>query len=333
MLYVSSRRRATVSLAVVGALLSGTVLSACGEDEPTTEEQVTASAPSAKVFPAAKGQTLQGISQVATVTEDIVVAPAGAVYTPGENRVGFGVFTAGQEQITNAEVALYAGLGDNGTAVGPFPARIESLETDPAFEARTTADDPASAKAVYVSEVEFDQPGEWQVIAMINQDDELLVTRFLGGSSVVDDYEEIPAVGDKAPAVHTPTVAEVPDLGEIDTRNPHDTMHELDAADTIGKRPTVLLFATPALCASRVCGPVVDAAEQVKSEMGDDAAFVHMEVFRNNNPTEPVRPQLDAFGLQTEPWLFVLDAKGKVSTRIEGAFSVDELRDAVEKAT
>jgi len=133
--------------------------------------------------------------------------------------------------------------------------------------------------------------------------------------------------------VHTPTASDVGDLSEIDTRDPHDTMHDVDLADAIGKEPVVLLFATPALCVSRVCGPVVDVAEQVKSEMGDDAAFIHMEVWEDNDPNKGIRPQLDAYGLRTEPWLFVIDADGKVSTRIEGAFSVDELRAAVEKAS
>ena len=76
-----------------------------------------------------------------------------------------------------------------------------------------------------------------------------------------------------------------------------------------------------------------DAAEQVKSELGDEAEFIHMEVFEDNNPTKGVREQLETYGLHTEPWLFVLDAEGRVSTRIEGAFSAAELRQAVEKAT
>jgi hypothetical protein len=36
--------------------------------------------------------------------------------------------------------------------------------------------------------------------------------------------------------------------------------------------------------------------------------------------------------LQTEPWLFVFDASGRISTRIEGAFSVADLEAAIEKA-
>jgi len=307
-------------------------LSACGEGEEDQEvEDVGAAAPAAAEFPSAEGKTLDDVLAEATPTNETIVAPAGQVYEPGKNRFGFGVFTVAQDQITDAEVALYAAPGPDGEATGPYPAKIESLETDAAFEAATTADDPDSAKAVYVTDVEMDQPGEWRLIALIRDGEELQAARL--PSVIVDDYSKIPDVGEQAPAVDTPTVDEVGDVARIDTRNPHDTMHDVNAAKTIGQKPTVLLFATPALCVSRVCGPVVDIAEQVKSELGDDASFVHMEVFENNNPNDGIRPQLKEYGLQTEPWLFVIDADGKVTTRIEGAFSVEELREAVENAS
>jgi hypothetical protein len=306
-------------------------VSACGggEEDPDVED-VGAAAPAASEFPPAKGKSLEDLLAEATPTNEIVVAPAGQVFEPGSNRFGFGVFTVAQEQITDAQVAIYAEPAKGGEATGPYPAKIESLETDAAFEAETTADDPDSAKAVYVSDLELGAPGEWRLLALIRDGDQLLAARM--PSAIVDDYSKIPDVGEKAPAVDTPTVQQVGEIAEIDTRIPHDTMHDVSAADTIGKEPTVLLFATPALCVSRVCGPVVDVAEQVKSEMGDDAAFVHMEVWDNNNPNDGVRPQLKRFGLETEPWLFVTDAEGKVTTRIEGAFSIDELRTAVKQA-
>ncbi len=124
------------------------------------------------------------------------------------------------------------------------------------------------------------------------------------------------------------------DLTSIDTRQPPSTMHGSDFADVVGKKPVVLIFATPQLCQSRVCGPVVDIVEQVKAERGgDDVEFIHMEVFRDNQLEKGVRPQLVAFGLQSEPWLFTVDAKGDVAARLEGAFSERELVEAIEKAT
>ena len=45
--------------------------------------------------------------------------------------------------------------------------------------------------------------------------------------------------------------------------------HDADFADVIGKKPVVLAVRDAALCQSRVCGPVVDIAEQVKADYGD----------------------------------------------------------------
>ena len=94
----------------------------------------------------------------------------------------------------------------------------------------------------------------------------------------------------------------------------------------------MLLFATPQFCQSRVCGPVVDVAEQVKEEYGDKAAFIHMEIYNDNDPGKGVRPQVRAFHLPSEPWLFTIDRQGRVSSAIEGAFGLELLTSAVKKA-
>ncbi|MDX6602275.1 MAG: hypothetical protein QOF13_1477, partial [Solirubrobacterales bacterium] len=123
------------------------------------------------------------------------------------------------------------------------------------------------------------------------------------------------------------------DLAKIDTRQPPDSMHEVDFADVLGKEPIVLSFATPALCTSRVCGPVVDIAEEVKSERPDDATYIHMEIYTDNDVNKGVNEQVQAYGLPTEPWLFVIGSDGKVSTRIEGAYSKEELEAALDKVS
>ena len=51
-----------------------------------------------------------------------------------------------------------------------------------------------------------------------------------------------------------------------------------------------------------------------------------MEIYNDNTPPQQSqRRSCSAYGLMTEPWLFVIDTDGKVSTRIEGAFSAAEL--------
>ena len=50
-----------------------------------------------------------------------------------------------------------------------------------------------------------------------------------------------------------------------------------------------------------------------------------MEIYKDNDPNKPVRPQVQAFHLPSEPWLFVIGRNGKIDDEIEGAFGVEEL--------
>lgn len=93
-----------------------------------------------------------------------------------------------------------------------------------------------------------------------------------------------------------------------------------------------LLFSTPLLCQSRVCGPVTDIAVQLEHEFGDRVTFIHQEVFVDNDVSKGLRPQLRAFELQTEPWLFTFRRDGQIAARLEGAFGVKAFRRAVEAA-
>ncbi|HEV2791060.1 MAG TPA: hypothetical protein VGV69_07150, partial [Solirubrobacterales bacterium] len=115
-------------------------------------------------------------------------------------------------------------------------------------------------------------------------------------------------------------------------RIPPDSQNKVDYAEALGKEPIVLLFATPEFCQSRVCGPVVDVAEQAKQEYGDKAAFIHMEIYNDNDPAQGVRPQVRAFHLPSEPYLFAIDRDGIVRDAIEGGFGLKLMREAVEKA-
>jgi hypothetical protein len=317
--------RLALATAVVPALLVG---AGCGGDDEETST-AGAPAPSASDFPAPDGRSVEEIYASATPSEDTVLAPTGQVFNEGENRFGFGVFTAGREPITDAEVAVYAGQ-PNEPAEGPFPARIEDMETDPQFAAKTTTQDPDAAKLVYVSDIELPKSGRTDLVALIREGESYSSVR-IAPSIEVGAFGDVPVAGDKAPVIDTPTADEVSDLDEIDTRDPHDTMHEENFADVVGEKPVVLTFATPLLCQSRVCGPVVDISEQLKSEYGDEVAFIHQEIFEDNDINKGLREQVNEYGLPTEPWVYVIDSDGKVSTAMEGAYGVAELEDAVQK--
>lgn len=356
-------RRAPAVLACL-LLLAAIALPGCGGGSDDTADSDSTSAesrpaPPKSDFPSAKGKTLAEVLEAADGPSELVVSPAARVFYEGENRYPFGVFERDRTQVGDVDVALYfarvpgqeARNGDKfggvaGTAsdkktqihardepaVGPFPARIESIQTQPAFRAQTTTSDPDAATVVYATDVDFPRSGEWATAALIRKDGELTST--LLPSAVVGTFAKIPQVGQKAPLIHTPTPDDVGgDLSKITTRIPPDTQNKVDYADALGKEPIVLLFATPQFCQSRVCGPVVDVAEQVKQIYGDKAAFIHMEIYKDNDPSNPVRPQVSAFHLPTEPWLFAIDRNGRISAEIEGAFGVEELTRVVKGLT
>jgi hypothetical protein len=261
-----------------------------------------------------------------------VVAPSVAVLEPGPNRFGFALFDSGHRQIGELDVALYTARGVDETAHGPYHARYTRIDVESAFRSRTSSEDPDSAQSLYLAQVPFQRPGSYVVSAVTKLNGRLVAAS--PAQVRVGLARRIPGVGDRAVRVHTPTVESVGgDVSKIDTRVPPDSMHDVDLVDALDKkRPVVLLFATPALCQSRVCGPVTDVTEQVKSEFSDDVDFIHMEFYENNDPKQGVRPQVRAWGLDTEPWAFVIDSEGRVSSRIQGAFGPDELRAAVRKA-
>ncbi len=168
---------------------------------------------------------------------------------------------------------------------------------------------------------------------MVRLDGRLAAAGNAGPPLVVSSKGPVPDIGDPAPKTDTPTKSEVAgDLAKIDTREPPSSMHDESFADVVGKKPAILLFATPALCQSRVCGPVVDIAEQVKAERGDEVTWIHQEIFKDNDAGKGFRPQVLEWRLPTEPWLFAVDSKGKVAARLEGAYSAAELESAVDAA-
>ncbi len=335
-------RAPRIASALLCLLASGVILASCGDSESDTtgaapKPSESQPAPPKADFPSVKRRTLRQVLKAADGRFEGKISPLAEVFYPGMNRFPFEVLDSDQGQIVDAEIALYfarvpppksdakSKSGNRGQlakaqaqaldqpAVGPFPAKIESLATKPAFQAKTTSEDPDAATIVYSSELDLPKAGEWKLAAILREDGELMGTTL----PVVDvgQFKKVPKIGDKAPLIHTPSAG-----------------NKVDYAEALGKEPIVLLFATPEFCQSRVCGPVVDVAEQAKHEYGDEAAFIQMEIYKDNDPAQGVRPQVRKFHLPTEPFLFTIDRSGVVADAVEGAFGLKLMHEAVDKA-
>lgn len=308
-----------------------------GPDSSTTAPSGDARswpAPPKSEFPAAEGRSLEALLELADSPSELVISPAAKVFYGGVNRYPFGVFERDGSEIPDAEVALYLAkvptpskqarqrAGDKGPvaqaqvealeqpAIGPFPASIEALAPAPARGKTAGPSQPATV--VYTSRPDFPRDGEWRVAALIKEGDEL-AARLLPGAAV-GEFQRLPRPGERAPLIHTPA-----------------THGQVDYANVLGKSPIVLLFATPKFCQSQVCGPVVDVAEQVKHRYGEKAAFIHMDIYNDNDPGRGVRPQVRTFRLPSEPWLFTIDRRGRIIEAIEGSFGPELLTEVVER--
>ena len=250
----------------------------------------------------------------------------------GKNRLSFVIVDRANKQIDVSEVAVYTAKTDGTDLRGPFTARKESLNVDTEYRSRQTAADLSSGDTFYVAEAVYGSSGPHVALGLVRLDGRLVVADFTGPLQIGRPGGP-PDVGERAIKVHTQTGADVGgNLTLLSTRiPPAREMLRTDFADVVGKKPVVLVFATPALCKSRICGPVVDIAEQVRAENGKGVAFIHQEIYQDNDPGKPFRSQVARWRLKTEPWAFVIDRHGKVAARFEGVFSVGELARAVER--
>jgi hypothetical protein len=293
---------------------------------PAVNELAAAEHPNARDFPSARGKTLQQIASMAKPGPQL--GPATGVFVPGTGREAFGLTTSSGAFIY-APTALYIAPRPNQPAQGPFLAPADPMGVAPAYRSQQNAG-PGELQAIYAAQVPLPHAGTYAVLSLTRTGGVLLGAT---GEIAVAPSSPIPNVGQRPPAIATDTRASVGgNVSLLTTRIPPDDMNTVSFKDVLGKQPIALLFSTPQLCQSKVCGPVTDIAVQLEHEFGGRVRFIHEEVYANNQPSQGLRPQLKAFHLQTEPWLFTISRRGVIAARLEGSFGVNAFRGAIEAA-
>ncbi len=139
-------------------------------------------------------------------------------------------------------------------------------------------------------------------------------------------------VGEVAPHIATPTLAaSANDLSHLTSApSPNLAFYQLSLDQALANgKATVVLFATPAFCQTRFCGPDYEIISGLQARYGEVFNFIHIEIYTGlPNPASnnwEIAPAMAAFGLATEPWVYILDQSGTVTYRVEGMFSADEI--------
>jgi hypothetical protein len=252
---------------------------------------------------------------------------------PGSQPFAF-FLLAGQSVLTGAQPSVWFAKDPAGKAAGPIKSSWYPLHGYDATH--DTSPRSPLAIGVYVADVDLTSTGIWTIAAAVTMNGSSLA----GTSAVPVTTDLLPAaVGSEARPTRTPVATTKHGLEEICTRRPSDAMHYISLDDAIrNDKPTVVSFATPLLCESQTCGPVVDEQILVFERYGARRAnFIHVEEFLPGRDLQPppataqnLSPGFKAWGFQDEPWVIVIDRKGIIRSRLgPGATAAPQIDDAL----
>lgn len=332
----SARGRWPALAAVLGAL----ALAACGSSgnsngKPAANNAANAAASATRVAP---GAALQPV----IASSELVVGP---------NRFTMGILDHGGTPIPDAKVHLkfFEIVGQVQGNQAQATPRFEADATfrSPGREAglppletvirpdgtRISVASGGDDVGVYEAQVTFDKAGDWGVEADVTGAD-------AAHSGVVRTPFKVlaqsttPAIGSPAPRSQNMTVKDDPQFKLIDTSaHPSADMHTETVAEAIAQHhPTLVLFATPGYCTSRLCGPELELARKLEPKYQGKVDFIHIEIYKNP-ATKELMPAVEEWHLQSEPWFFIVDRDGNVAAKFEGPTTLEELDAALQKVT
>lgn len=312
------------SLLVAG--LSTVILAACS-NSPTAPAPAT-SAPSPAGGPARSAASKEPLRALIATPELVV----------GENRFAFGL-QRGTRLIEGptTSVGVYRIEGQRATLLSRVRAAYLPLEVvegtshthfHPDGSVHSHEAD-GSAQGIYVSHLSFDKPGTWGVEVLLEENGNAVDSARVQVDVLASSTS--PAIGSRAPRSHNVIASDVSDLATIDTSDPPDPrLHQVRIDDAIARgRPLLIAFATPRYCTSRVCGPVLDIVRLIMPKYQDRLAFVHQEIWEDFSAQKEL-PTVREWNLLSEPWIFLVDAKGVVRGKFAGVTTAKELEPAID---
>lgn len=196
----------------------------------------------------------------------------------------------------------------------------------------------SEGSGVYSTQATFDRAGFWGVVIEADVQGE---GRWTGRSTFeVFDSHRFPWIGEEAPRTENLTLSSDAPRSAIDSRArgdrdiPDPELHDITVAQSIASgKPTLLVVSTPTYCVSRFCGPITDMVQRLSRDYSNEANFVHLEVWRDFENKEVNRGAAEWVLREDsilEPWVFLIDAEGKISGRWDNVATRGELEPVLQ---
>ncbi len=176
---------------------------------------------------------------------------------------------------------------------------------------------------------EIDSSGPWTIDVTIQLPDG---RRAVARETVtVAGRTALPRSGMQPPTIDTPTT-DGDDLSPLTTDpNPLEHLYRTSIADSIeAQRPFIVLFASAEHCPDETCEVMMSEFRALWTGYRDRIDFIHIES-RNLEQPNLLSPTASAWGLPSEPWVFMFDGRGFLKYRTEGAVERTELSLLVDR--
>ncbi len=155
-----------------------------------------------------------------------------------------------------------------------------------------------------------------------------------GGPFQINDPTSVilPAPGQTLPGLDTPTTADPRGVNPICTRLAGPCpFHALTLTEALASgKPVAYVIGTPAHCQIGSCAPGLESLIVAAERLGDTLAVVHAEVYVDDKAVDTTAA-IEAFDLSFEPLVFLTDADGVISDRLDVMWDQSELDEALDR--
>ncbi len=291
---------------------------------------------------------------LASVVVALAACTSGAVSSPSASPSPTATYSVlpviiSQEQVVGTDRFVFSFIDAATNKPAAAPTRTASVKAWPDAQGPSAAVSGEgrflwaveTVSGMYVTTLPFSQAGKW---------DAEFTTADAGKTETIPftfdvvQHGAAVQVGQMAPSVRTPTLADVGDNVRAISSDPSPdpSFYQVSEDQALAEhKPFLLIFATPAFCTSRACGPLLDEVKAA-SKSAPGVTFINVEPYKLAYANDQLQPVLDAqrqlqpveavdkFGILSEPWIFIVDRTGKVTASFEGVVGSDELAAALK---
>ena len=305
-------------LALGSAVALATALAGCGGSDSSGSGANAAAATTTST--SAPPDTLEALWR--RPGEDVAIIPGTNDYEPGPNRVSFLVVDKQSKLIEEPTARVWVARGLKQKPYAQTTATLVPIGVPGGVK--------ADAQNIYVTHLDLPKAGKYWILAEPVGGKKIQAL----GNAVVAKHSAAPEIGEKAIPSKNPVLKPGVPPKTVTTAEPPDRelLRTTVAAAMAAHHPFVVTFATPLYCQTRTCGPVVQVVQSVAKDWQKKGVdFVHIEIYKDNDPAKGTNRWVDEWKLQSEPFTFVVDRHGVIRSRFEGAFSAAELQRAVAR--